>query len=166
MTFWSRRLPEWRDYLLGESDGVPKTPEWQENEAGVPAHVARALARSWGRKKTYYNLGAGGLGAGWGGAGRAATGSQSTRCMVMMMAMQGWGKPGINFGNLQFGAPLDYTFYFPGDAEGGISGELNFTAAALNNYTRMPHAPTINPVKQMIPRQQLPEAIIEGRSKG
>jgi trimethylamine-N-oxide reductase (cytochrome c) len=155
---------EWRDYILGKSDGVAKTVEWQEKETGVPAHVARALARQWARKKTY--LGAGGLGCGWGGAGRNATGSQWTRCMVMMMAMQGWGKPGVNFGNLQFGAPLDYNFYFPGYAEGGISGELNFTAAALNNYTRMPHAPTINPVKQMIPRQQLPEAIINGASKG
>lgn len=155
---------DWRDYLIGKTDGVAKTPEWQEGETGVPARVARALARQWAAKKTY--LSAGGLGCGWGGAGRNATGSQWTRCMVMMMAMQGWGKPGVNFGNLQFGAPLDYNFYFPGYAEGGISGELNFTAAALNNYTRMPHAPTVNPVKQMIPRQQLPQAILDGHSKG
>lgn len=155
---------EWRAYLLGETDGVAKTPEWQEKETGVPAHVARALARSWAKKKTY--LSAGGLGAGWGGAARNATGSQWARCMVMMMAMRGWGKPGINFGNLQFGAPLDYNFYFPGYAEGGMSGDLAFTAAPINNYTRMPHAPTINPVKQMIPRQRLPEAIIEGKSVG
>jgi len=155
---------EWRDYLLGKQDGVAKSPEWQEGETGISAHVARALARAWANKKTY--LGAGGLGAGWGGAARSATGAQWARCMVMMMAMQGWGKPGVNFGNLQMGAPLDYTFYFPGYAEGGISGELNFTAAALNNYTRMPHAPTINPVRQMIPRQHLPEAIIDGKSTG
>ena len=155
---------EWRDYLLGKQDGVAKTPEWQEGETGVPAHICRALARMWAEKKTY--LAAGGLGCGWGGASRSATGSQWARCMVLMMAMRGWGKPGINFGNLQFGAPLDYTFYFPGYAEGGISGELNSTAAALNNYTRMPHAPTVNPVKQMIPRHQLPNAIIDGKSKG
>jgi trimethylamine-N-oxide reductase (cytochrome c) len=155
---------EWKAYLLGETDGVAKTPEWQENETGVPAHVVRALARSWGNKKTY--LSAGGLGAGWGGASRSATGTQWARCMVLMMAMQGWGKPGINFGNLQFGAPLDYTFYFPGYAEGGISGDLHSTATALNNYNRMPHAPSVNPVKQMIPRMQLPAAIIDGKSKG
>lgn len=155
---------EWRDYLLGKSDGVPKTPEWQEAETGVPAHVCRALARSWGSKKTY--LSAGGLGAGWGGACRSATGSQWARCMILMMAMQGWGKPGINFGNLQFGAPLDYEFYFPGYADGGISGELVFTASSINNYQRMPHLLTMNPVKQMIPRQRLPEAIVDGHSKG
>ncbi|MDP6426864.1 MAG: molybdopterin-dependent oxidoreductase [Rhodospirillales bacterium] len=155
---------EWRDYLLGKSDGVVKSPEWQEAETGVPAHVARALARAWAAKKTY--LGAGGLGAGWGGACRTATGSQWTRCMILMMAMQGWGKPGINFGNLQYGAPIDYDHYFPGYAEGGLSGDLAFTAAPLNNYNRMPHGPTINPVKQMIPRQRLPEAIVEGKSVG
>ncbi len=155
---------QWRDYLLGKTDGVAKTAEWQEGETGVPAAVARALARSWAGKKTY--LSAGGLGGGWGGACRTATGSQWTRCMIMMMAMQGWGKPGINFGNLQFGAPLDYSFYFPGYAEGGISGELNFTAAAVNNYVRMPHLITMNPVKQMIPRQRLPDAILNGHAKG
>ncbi|MBC8725893.1 molybdopterin-dependent oxidoreductase [Paraburkholderia sp. 31.1] len=35
---------EWRAYLLGETDGVPKTPEWQEGETGVPAKDVRALA--------------------------------------------------------------------------------------------------------------------------
>ena len=53
--------------------------------------------------------------------------------------MQGLGKPGVNFGNLQCGAPLDFNFYFPGYAEGGISGELQWTAAAPHTYQRMPH---------------------------
>lgn len=154
----------WRDYLLGKEDGVPKTPEWQEEETGVPAATVRALARQWARKKTY--LAAGGLGAGLGGACRNGTGVQWPRSMVYMMAMQGWGKPGVNFGNLQAGTPLDTTTYFPHYAEGGISGELAFTACAINNYTRMPHVLTMNPVKQMIPRQRFPEAIIDGHAKG
>jgi hypothetical protein len=28
---------EWRAYVLGDDDGVPKTPEWQESEAGIAA---------------------------------------------------------------------------------------------------------------------------------
>lgn len=155
---------EWKGYLLGEEDGIPKTPEWQEAETGVPARIARALARAWGRKKTY--LSPGGLGNGFGGAVRNQTGTQWARSMILIMAMQGWGKPGINFGNLQLGTPLDLYFYFPGYADGGISGELNFTAAALNNYTRMPHVLSMNPVKQIIPRQRVPEAIIEGKTSG
>src|SRR5258707_5867803 len=78
----------------------------------------------------------------------------------------GLGKPGINFGNLQIGAPQDLNFYFPGYAEGGISGDLNNTASAANNYCRMPHIITINPVKQSVPRQRLAEAIVEGHAEG
>ena len=34
----------WKAYLLGEEDGIPKTPEWQEKETGV-AGQGRARAR-------------------------------------------------------------------------------------------------------------------------
>jgi trimethylamine-N-oxide reductase (cytochrome c) len=155
---------EWKSYLLGESDGIPKTPEWQEGETGVPARDARALARQWGNRKVY--LATGMTGAGFGGAGRGASGQQWARCMIMMMAMQGWGKPGVNFGCLQIGSPLDLHFYFPGYADGGISGDLMWTGNAVNNYQRMPHILTMNPVKQLVPRQQLPDAIIDGQATG
>ncbi len=155
---------EWRAYVLGEEDGIAKTPEWQESETSVPARVARALARSWGNKKTYLSCGAGGIG--FGGANRGSNGAQWARCMVMMMAMQGWGKPGVNFGNLGCGVPLDFHFYFPGYAEGGISGDLMNSASPINNYQRMPHVVSMNPVKQLIPKQQIPEAIIDGKAEG
>ena len=150
---------EWRDYLLGTDDGVPKTPEWQEPETGVPARDVRALARSWAGKKTY-------LGVQLGGACRGATGAQWARCTYMLMAMQGWGKPGINMGGLTGGAPVDLNFYFPGYADGGISGDLEFNGNGVNNYQRMPHILTMNPVKQKIPKQKIPEAIIEGKARG
>jgi len=155
---------QWRDYLLGTSDGVPKTPEWQEAETGIAAKDVRALARAWGSRKTY--LAAGAAGGGFGGACRGATGAQWARCMIQMMAMQGWGKPGVNMGNLQAGTPIDHTFYFPGYADGGISGDLAWNANAVDNYQRMPHVLTMNPVKQMVPRQQFPEAILEGKASG
>lgn len=155
---------EWRDYILGKTDGVPKTPEWQEAETGVPAREVRALAREWGRKKTY--LGAGSWGCGLGGANRSPTGVQWARMMTILGAMQGFGRPGYNFGNLQFGAPLDFSFYFPGYAEGGMSGELQYSANSANNYQRMPHIVTMNSVRQSIPRIYLPEAIMHGKAMG
>ena len=151
---------KWKDYLLGHTDGVAKTPKWQEAETGIPAKDVVSLARAWARKKTY--LAAGGLGTGFGGACRSATGQQWARNMVMLMAMQGWGKPGVNFGNLQCGAPLDFSIYFPGYSEGGISGDLAKTGAAVNNYTRMPHVLSLNPVNQRIPRERVAEAIKNG----
>jgi molybdopterin guanine dinucleotide-containing S/N-oxide reductase-like protein len=155
---------KWRDYILGGEDGVPKTPEWQELETGVPARDARALAREWGTKRTY--LAAGGAGHTQGGACRCATGTEWARSMVCLMAMQGIGKPGINMGNLTMGTPVDVHFYFPGYAEGGISGDLATTASAVSLYQRMPHLLTINTVMQRVPRLRIPEAILEGRCEG
>lgn len=117
---------EWAAHVLGDDDGIPKDPEWAEGETGVPARDIRALAREWGRRKTY--LGAGGIGNTFGGACRSATGAQWARMMVILMAMQGYGRPGVNMGNLQIGTPIDFNFWFPGYAEGGISGDLQFTA--------------------------------------
>ena len=155
---------EWRDHLLGLDDGVPKSPEWQEAETGVPAHVVRALARRWAAKKTYLAVGA--QGSGFGGACRGATGAQWARSMVMMMAMRGLGKPGINMGNMEGGGPVDHQFYFPGYGDGGISGDLQFTGNAVSNYQRMPHILTVNPVRQQVPKQQFPEAITTGQATG
>lgn len=154
---------QWKEYILGKSDGVAKTPQWQEAETGIAAKDVISLARAWAKKRTY--LSAGGLGTGFGGACRAATGQQWTRNMVLLMAMQGWGRPGVNFGNLQCGTPLDMTPYFPGYSEGGISGDVTRTASFIQNYVRMPHVLSMNPVQQRIPRDQAPESIVGGHSQ-
>ncbi len=154
----------WRDYLLGNQDGVPKTPEWQEAETGVPAREVRALARRWGSSKTY--LGAGGWGNGHGGACRSATGIQWARALACLMAMQGMGRPGVNYGLLQWGTPIDLNFSFPGYSDGGMSGDVEGTAIALSLYLRMPQLPTFNPPTQKVPRLRIPEAILEGHAEG
>ena len=63
----------------------------------------------------------------------------------------GLGKPGVNMGNLQWGCPLDFQFYFPGYSEGGMSGDLENTAMPVSLYQRMPQLPTMTPF-QRIPR--------------
>lgn len=154
---------KWKDYILGHEDGAPKTPEWQEKEAGIPAREVRALARAWGRKKTY--LAAGGIN-GFGSACRCATGNEWARSMVCLMAMQGLGKPGVNMGGMQQGTPVDYSFFFPGYAEGGLSGDIEGTALGVNMYQRMPQLASMNTVYQRVPRLRIPEAILEGRTHG
>ena len=155
---------KWKAYLLGEEDGIAKTPEWQEKETGVPAKDVRALAREWGRKRVY--LAPGGWGNGHGGACRNQTGIQWARVMVCLTAMQGLGKPGVNMGNLQWGCPLDFHFYFPGYSEGGMSGDLESTALPVALYQRMPQLPTMNTPFQRIPRLWTPEAIVDGKAEG
>ena len=154
---------KWRDYILGKEDGIEKTPEWQEKEATIPAKDVRALAREWGSKKTY--LAAGGI-AGFGSACRCATGNEWARSMVCLMAMQGLGKPGVNMGCMQQGTPVDTSFYFPGYAEGGLSGDVEGTAIAVSLYQRMPQLATVNTVYQRVPRLKIPEAILEGHTSG
>lgn len=155
---------KWKAYLLGDEDGIPKTPEWQEKETGVPAKDVRALAREWGRKRVY--LAPGGWGNGHGGACRNQTGIQWARVMVCLIAMQGLGKPGINMGNLQWGCPLDFNFYFPGYADGGMSGDIENTAMPVELYQRMPQLPTMSSNAQTIPRIWMPESIADGKSEG
>ncbi len=124
----------WKDYVLGASDGQPKTPEWAEAESGVLARDIRALAREWASKKTM--LAAGGL-AGLGGASRCATGGEWPRSMIALITMQGMGKPGINLWSTSYGTPLDETFFFPGYTEGGISGDIGNSAAGKDFVYRM-----------------------------
>ena len=155
---------KWKAYLLGEEDGIPKTPEWQETETGVPAKDVRALAREWGKKRVY--LAPGGWGNGHGGACRNQTGIQWARVMVCLTAMQGLGKPGVNMGNLQWGCPLDFNFYFPGYSDGGMSGDLEGTAMPVELYQRMPQLPTMSTTFQRIPRLSTPEAIVDGKAEG
>ncbi|MGA3128423.1 MAG: molybdopterin-dependent oxidoreductase [Candidatus Korobacteraceae bacterium] len=165
---------EWRDYILGKSDGIPKDPQWAEQESRIPAREIKALAREWASKKTM--LAAGGLG-GWGGACRASVGNEWARFMICLAAMQGMGKPGSNIWGTTQGAPCDESFFFPGYAEGGISGDLDNSAASYEFANRMfanqrqPRSPINTPDGQHIPRLRIPEAIMdqhipEWRGKG
>ena len=161
---------EWADYVLGKTDGVPKTCEWAEAESGVPACEIRALAREWAKRKTM--LAAGGLG-GWGGACRASHGIEWARGMIALATMQGMGKPGTNIYSTTQGTPVDYDFYFPGYAEGGISGDCENSAAGFKFAWRMfdgkttfPSPSNINTsAGQHIPRLRVPECIMDGEYK-
>ena len=152
----------WKRYLMGEDDGIPKDAKWQEKESGIPARVVVALAKKWGRVPTY--LAAGGLHS-FGGACRQAYGTEWASAMVCLIAMQGWGKPGVNFGGLQHGTPVDTHFWFPGYAEGGFSGAFRDNGSGIHVYNRMPQSPSVNSTIQGIPRIRIPEAIINKKTQ-
>jgi len=164
---------EWKAYILGETDGNPKTPEWAEAESGIPARDIRALAREWAAKRTM--LASGGFG-GMGGASRAATGNEWARTMVALAAMQGLGKPGSNIWGTTLGAPVDASFMFPGYSEGGISCDLGNTAAGFQwAYRMFPRGGAAglfhhSAEGQVVPRLRIPEALrhesVEWQGKG
>lgn len=75
-------------YLLGELDGVPKTPRWAETITGVPADTIRSLARRYAMAKPAALIE--GL-----GAQRHNYGEQSARGAILLACMTGnvgvWG---------------------------------------------------------------------------
>ncbi len=48
---------QWKEYVLGREDGVPKTPEWQEGEAGIPAKDVRAPGKGVGHEENLSGCG-------------------------------------------------------------------------------------------------------------
>ena len=82
-----------RAHVLGEDDGIEKTPKWGEEMTGVPAHTIKALAREWARKKTTLSVYFGGPKV------RGTLSHLSARMEAYVLAMQGIGSPGQQFLN-------------------------------------------------------------------
>jgi trimethylamine-N-oxide reductase (cytochrome c) len=138
---------EFKKYILGEVDGVPKTPEWAEKESTVKARVIRALAREWAAKRTVLS---GGSRGGEGGACRTAFGTEWARMMVLLQAMQGLGKPGRTIWGTTMGAPSDTSIWFPAYAD--LKGRMATSDVA--DYLPM------NANKQRLWRLTLPDAVL------
>jgi anaerobic selenocysteine-containing dehydrogenase len=142
---------EWKKIILGEEDGIPRTPEWAAEICDVPARTIRALAREWASKKTMLAVGSI---FGATGACRTAYGTEWPRLCVYLMSMQGFGKPGVNFwGGSAGAAPVDYRFKFPGYSDNGWDV---FGLVAEKCYF-----PDGNPVTQKTYRLFLPEIVMD-----
>jgi molybdopterin guanine dinucleotide-containing S/N-oxide reductase-like protein len=148
---------DFKKYVLGKEDGVPKTAKWTEEKTGVPARTITALAREWAAKRTSLSCG---LRGGFGGAMRVAYGHEWARFMIFLQAMQGLGKPGVSMWGTTMGGPFNSDVKFQGYAD--PDGRMSDTAAANKKI--------VNPVQQRLYRLNFPEAIlnppIEWRGEG
>jgi trimethylamine-N-oxide reductase (cytochrome c) len=81
---------KFEEYVLGKEDGIPKTPEWASAQCGIPSGTIKALAREWAAKRTTIVHGNGGPGI------RSAYSTEQGRLEVLLLAMQGLGKPGVH----------------------------------------------------------------------
>ena len=73
---------QYRDYVLGVEDGVPKTPQWAEAITSVPAKVVADLAHEYATNKPAALL------FGWGPA-RSAMGEQCARAASVLAVITG-----------------------------------------------------------------------------
>ena len=131
-------------YIMGDEDGVEKTPEWAAEITGVPAREIVGLAREWASKPATVWCEAG-------GACRREFAHELSRLQATMMAMQGVGRPGVNALTcaMTLCGPYDADNHVgpAGYADGGISSLL----------TAEPYRP--NPVKQAITVQKMLECM-------
>ena len=81
---------KFKAYVLGEEDGVPKTPKWAEEKTTVPTRIIKALARVWASAPTSTAH------ANGGNMVRAPYATENARLEVCLLGMQGLGKPGVH----------------------------------------------------------------------
>jgi molybdopterin guanine dinucleotide-containing S/N-oxide reductase-like protein len=85
---------EFKKYVMGEEDGVPKTPKWAAEICGVPSRVIKALAREWASKLTTI------MHLDGGSYIRGPYSTEPARLEVLLLAMQGVGKPGAHMARI------------------------------------------------------------------
>jgi anaerobic selenocysteine-containing dehydrogenase len=81
---------KFEDYVLGREDGVPKTPEWAAPKTQIPEWTIKALAREWAAQATtvmhFYG----------GSYVRGPYSHEPARLEACLLGMQGLGKPGVH----------------------------------------------------------------------
>ncbi|MGB5519393.1 MAG: molybdopterin-dependent oxidoreductase [Gammaproteobacteria bacterium] len=82
MPDWAKGSESFKDYILGHSDGKPKTPEWAAEICGVTADDIKKLAQMYAMTKPAA------LKASW-APGRNAYGEQYNRMAAALQAMTG-----------------------------------------------------------------------------
>ena len=87
-------------YLMGENDGIPKTPEWGETITGIPADTIRELAIRYATTKPAAII------QGY-GAQRNAYGEQSARGVILLTCLTG--NVGISGGSAAGSGAVSYT---------------------------------------------------------
>ncbi|MGH2549350.1 MAG: molybdopterin-dependent oxidoreductase [Thermomicrobiales bacterium] len=122
-----------RRYFLGETDGIPKTPEWAEPWSEIPAATIRETARTMARGRTIVNVS-------W-SLQRTDHGEQPAWLGLVLAAMLG--QPGLPGGGYGFGY-----------------GSVNSIGATPLPFGLPIFAQGHNPVKSFIPVARISDMLL------
>lgn len=102
---YTKGFEKFADYVRGEEDGIPKTPEWAEKITSVPAETIRNLAREYATTKPAALMDCQ-------GPARSAVGELYNRCAMTLTAMTGnVGKHGGSAAGGLMGIPYGHMFF-------------------------------------------------------
>ncbi len=141
-------VEKYEAYVMGEEDGVPKTPEWATPITGVPSRVIKALAEEWASKRTTVVIGNGGPGI------RGPYATEAARLQNICLAMQGLGKPGVNQAKM-----IEWGLF---DKPDQYAQPKSLRVPNLRKAYRGGHPDETN-LPSFIPKTYIPKAILEGQ---
>lgn len=136
-------------YVTGGEDGIPKTPKWAEKICGVPSRQIKALAKAWYTQATSISHVNGGS------LIRSQFSAEPGRMEVVLMGMQGLGKPGRNVIKL-----IEWGLYgLPSQCPNPASELYMMPAAAYRSLDY--NNPEVWDIRQsFIPKTMIPKAIL------
>ncbi len=144
------------EYVTGQEDGIPKTPKWAEEKCHVPSRIIKALARTWASSRTTV------LHCNGGSYIRGPYSSEPARLEVLLLAMQGLGKPGVHQAKMIewgfFNSGVCYSVGCGVDPSTPLPGPIVFPNI-ISAYRGSKPSFTILP-KQVIPKSRIHDAIL------
>ena len=128
---------QFKNYVLGTTDGIAKTPAWASAITQVPTATITQLAQNWASMRTYVMHASANAGELGGGINRRTNGIQALRMMIGMCAISG------NIG-VAGGGQGGWNYTTTGTGQKSFGGVTSMTVNAVN----------------LIPHIQLGEAIL------
>jgi molybdopterin guanine dinucleotide-containing S/N-oxide reductase-like protein len=130
-------------YVLGEEDGIPKTPEWASKKCSIPEWTIKALARNFAAKITsiahYFG----------GSYIRGPYSHEPARLEAILLGMQGLGKPGVH----------QYQISYTGMPRGKLFSDTFFDSKMIERIKQPHNAALFVSTKQFIPKTLVHKAI-------
>ena len=157
---------KFQEYVLGAEDGIPKTPAWASDKCGLPARIITALAKDWASKRTTILHGNGGPGI------RGPYATEQSRLEVLLLAMQGLGKPGahqlkmLEWGRrmLEESQPMPRGVVMPNAMRSAYTGGMLITTENAEDRTGDMSGTAVKALKvakQIIPKNLIHDAILK-----